>query len=99
VPTDDDTPDPADEWSDPDPTISTGAPLVIPSEEVTRPNDLGPVLEEARLRGRDEGCKACYEEGQDDALIGVRAFLISEGATEERIEVVLAGARQRFTKL
>ena len=100
---DDTTPGPEEFDAEQAPTILTAVPLdAIPErapEEITKPRDLAPVLEEARMRGRDEGCKACYSEGQEDALIALRSLLYEKGTPDNEVEPILAEVRARFVKL
>lgn len=100
---DDDTPGPEEFDAEQAKTILTAIPLdavvEAPIEDVTKPHDLAPVLEEARLRGRDEGCRACYEEGQEDALTALRSLLYEKDTPEDEVLAVVAAVRARLVKL
>ena len=84
---------PDDEWDDP--TVATGAPLDAVRDEITKPHDLGPILQEAR----QAGCEACYAEGQADALIALRSLLYEKGAPADEVDAVLSAVRARLVRL
>lgn len=91
------------EWDD-DPTVLDGGEPVenVPdefSDQVTRANDLAPVLEEARERGVEYGCQKCYVEGQEDAIGALRSLMLECGATNESVAATIAHVRLRLTKL
>lgn len=97
-------PDALAEWADSEPTVIDGAPLAegVPqefSDQVTRASDLAPMLEDARARGVEDGCRSCFSEGQADALIALRSLLLERGATNEHTVHVVAAVRKRMTKL
>lgn len=98
----DGTPDPVLEWGD-DPTLLDSGQFVqaieADSDQITKPNAIAPMLEDARAKGHEEGCRSCYSEGQADALIALRSLLLEKGATNDHAAHVIAAVRQRLTKL
>ena len=92
------------EWGNDDPTVLDGSKPVeaVPeefSDQVTRANDLAPVLEEARERGVEQGCKTCYAEGQEDAISALRSLMLERGASNKSVAATIAHVRLRLTKL
>lgn len=94
------------EWSssDDDSTVLDGRTPVeaVPeefSEQVTRANDLAPVIEEAHERGVERGCNTCYAEGQEDAIGALRSLMLERGAANDEVAATVAHVRLRLTKL
>ena len=87
------------EWGKDDPTaLDEGVPAEI-SDQVTRANDLAPVLEEARERGVEYGCNKCFVEGQEDAISALRSLMFECGDSNESVANAVAHVRLRLTKL
>jgi hypothetical protein len=96
--TDDD--DPEQEWSDAPATVLDGAP-VVESGSVTAPHDVQalPGFDVGRARGKDEGCRACWTEGQEDALGALRHVLLERGLTNDETAHLVLAVRGRLTSL
>lgn len=92
------------EWSNDSPTVLDGGALTeaVPeefSDQVTRTNDIAPVLEEAHKSGVEQGCSTCYEEGQEDAIAALKSLMFETGSANDEVAATVAHVRLRLTKL
>lgn len=96
MPDPDDTPDPS-EWSD-DLAATEVAPVeAVPeefSDQVTRHNDLQPLIDDVRDKGFVRGFAA----GQDDCLGALRSLMFEKGASNDEVRATVAHVRVRLTK-
>jgi len=51
------------------------------------------------MRGRDEGCRACFEEGLEEAWMAVRAVFYEGGWKDEVVEQTIARFKAKVIKL
>jgi hypothetical protein len=95
----DDDGDPEHEWDDARTILDA---IVVPvADPVTAPHDLQalPGFEVGRSKGKDEGCRACWSEGQEDALGALRSILLERGLTNEEAAHLVLLVRGRLTSL
>jgi hypothetical protein len=85
-----------DEWDeDTEVTVFRSQP-----DEVTAPHAVTAGLAEAFEKGKEHGCRGCfqtgYDEGHADALVALRSLLLERGASNDHVVHVLAAVRKRF---
>ena len=49
--------------------------------------------------GRADGCKACWSEGQEDAIAAFYYVCRARGLSDGEIDAIVVAMRQRFTPL
>lgn len=90
--------DPNDDFESAPPTVADAVPIAEAPEPVTRPHQvLARDVDRAFESGREQGCKTCYQEAQDEAVAAFEVVFRSKGLTEDEIAAVVATARALMT--
>lgn len=91
--------DPAKDWSEGDPTALDRT-VVATTDPITAPHDLTAIAHEAEIeKARDDACRTCFTEGQEDALGALRSVLLARGLENEPTAHLVLAVRQQLTKL
>lgn len=96
----DEPPDDVDaaEWKKAPVTVLDVVPITEASEPITKPHEvLAKDVDRAYESGREQGCRTCYKEAQDEAIAAFESVFRSKGLTDDEVTAVVAAARELMT--
>ena len=94
--------DPAIDWPEGEKTELDKTVVRPVSEVITAPHDIAAIAGsvEAEISiAREEGCRSCYGEGQEDAIGAFRLVFRRHGMSDEEIMLTVREARGKLTRL
>lgn len=89
----DDNTDPAIDWL-------SGAKTISETRADTAPHDLGKLALQIEVaKAREDSCRSCFGEGQEDAISAFMLVFREHDMTDEEIAHTVLAARQKLTRL
>lgn len=94
--------DPAADWPEEAKTQLDVTAVRPVAEVITAPHDVAAIagsLEAEIAAAREDSCRACWSEGQNDTLDALKSVLLERGLTNDETANVVLMVRGRLTRL